>query len=131
MALKPLRPCNEIGCNELTRDRYCETHLHKEKERHKEYDTHTRFNPVNEMYSSFYHTKEWKSLRAFIKKRDKGFCLECKSKNKLKSMDVVDHIVPIRIDWTKRLDPSNCQSLCHSCHNAKTKRDLKLYSNQK
>ena len=38
MALKPLRPCNEIGCSELTRDRYCEKHLHKQKERNKEYD---------------------------------------------------------------------------------------------
>lgn len=125
MALKPLRPCNEIGCSQLTRDRYCESHMHKQTERHKEYDKLTRFNAENEQYMSFYHTKEWRTLRAAIKNRDRGLCLECKSKSKMKSMDVVDHIVPIREDWSKRLDPTNCQSLCHSCHNAKTKRDSK------
>ncbi|PFK07818.1 HNH endonuclease, partial [Bacillus cereus] len=38
---------------------------------------------------------------------------------------VVDHIIPIRVDWSKRLEPMNLQTLCHACHNKNTKEDEK------
>ena len=40
----------------------------------------------------------------------------------IKIGDVVDHIIPIRMDWSKRLEPTNLQTLCHACHNKKTKK---------
>ncbi|MEC2504384.1 HNH endonuclease, partial [Bacillus cereus] len=48
-----------------------------------------------------------------------------RSKDIIKIGDVVDHIIPIRVDWSKRLEPSNLQTLCHACHNKKTKEDEK------
>ena len=32
----------------------------------------------------------------------------------------VDHVEPHDGDWSKFIDPTNLQSLCHSCHSAKT-----------
>ena len=35
----------------------------------------------------------------------------------------VDHKIPLAKDYTLRLDYNNLQSLCHSCHSKKTKRE--------
>ena len=36
--------------------------------------------------------------------------------------EMVDHIVPVRKDWSRRLDPGNLQALCCKCHKMKTDR---------
>ncbi|MDK1740083.1 HNH endonuclease [Dellaglioa algida] len=41
--------------------------------------------------------------------------------NVVRRADVVDHITPLKIDWSKRLDWNNWQGLCHSHHNVKTR----------
>ena len=68
-------------------------------------------------------------MRELIYRRDHGLCVQCRSKDIIKIGDVVDHIVPIRVDWSKRLEPSNLQTLCHACHNKKTKEDEKKNKN--
>lgn len=35
---------------------------------------------------------------------------------------VADYIIPIRVDWSKRLKLTNLQTLCHACHNKDTKK---------
>ena len=47
----------------------------------------------------------------------------CLLKGIVKKADLVDHIVPIREDWSKRLDSTNLQSLCYRCHREKTRKD--------
>ena len=42
-----------------------------------------------------------------------------------KPADVVDHVIELTDDWSKRLDPDNLQSLCHVCHNSKTRHERK------
>ncbi|WP_260869875.1 HNH endonuclease [Bacillus thuringiensis] len=42
-------------------------------------------------------------------RRDSGVCVQCKSKDIIQIGDVVDSIIPIRVDWSKRLEPSNLQ----------------------
>ncbi|MFS1513957.1 HNH endonuclease [Chengkuizengella sp. SCS-71B] len=37
---------------------------------------------------------------------------------------MVDHITPIKEDWSLRLDLCNLQSLCHCCHNKKTAEEV-------
>lgn len=44
--------------------------------------------------------------------------------------DVVHHIIPVTVDWSLRLDYSNCQPLCHDCHNKQTAEDKIKYSNK-
>lgn len=47
----------------------------------------------------------------------------CEKKGIVTAANVVDHIIPLRIDYNKRLDVNNLQSLCNKCHNIKTKND--------
>nr|WP_282098271.1 HNH endonuclease signature motif containing protein [Staphylococcus aureus] len=36
---------------------------------------------------------------------------------------MVDHIIPTKVDWSKRLEKENLQPLCFECHNKKTKKE--------
>lgn len=59
--------------------------------------------------------------------RDKGLCLHCKDNRKIKVADMVDHIIPIKVDPSLKLKLENLQSLCNPCHNRKTAEDKKKY----
>ncbi|MGG3843266.1 HNH endonuclease [Anoxybacillus kestanbolensis] len=127
MPAKPLKPCAVPGCPNLTQDRYCEQHKIKEQqskaERHRYYDEYIRDQKARE----FYHSKEWQRVRRVALIRDKHLCQYCLSKKRITPADVVDHIVPIRVDWSLRLSLDNLQSLCNACHNKKTAEDKKKY----
>ena len=59
--------------------------------------------------------------RAAIKARDNGLCLLCKAQGRVSIGVVVDHITPL---WAGGSDAdSNKQTLCHPCHDAKTRRE--------
>ncbi len=66
-------------------------------------------------------------MREFVYRRDHGLCVQCRMNGIIKIGDVVDHIIPLLVDWLRRLDPVNLQTLCHACHNKKTKEDEKKY----
>lgn len=79
--------------------------------RRKQYDKSRRFDP----FHAFYNSKEWRSLRArFI--RAYPVCVHCGH-----MANQVDHIHPIRQNWDRRLDLTNLQPLCQSCHSRKTR----------
>ena len=40
-----------------------------------------------------------------------GLCVQCRSNDIIKIGDVVDRIIPIRMDWSKRLEPTNTNAL--------------------
>lgn len=69
-----------------------------------------------DMVWQFYRTAEWQALRRAVLRRFPA-CFLCGKKAKH-----VDHIVPIRVDWSRRLDVSNLRPLCHSCHSSETLR---------
>lgn len=109
MAKKPLRPCREIGCSNLTRKSYCKIH---KKNAHKNYNLLR-----DKETESFYKSSAWQRLRRLAYERDNGLCQRCLKAGILKRADVVHHIVEIKVDWSKRLELSNLESLCHTCHN--------------
>ena len=115
MNQKPLRPCNKIGCNQLTRDRYCEAHTNEQAIQTKQYDRYAR----DEKTVRFYSSNAWKKLRAVIRVRDNGLCQACLKDKRLVAGTLVDHIIPIKQDWSLRLTESNLQLICHSCHEKK------------
>ena len=82
------------------------------EERAKEW--HTSQRKQRDPRWGFYQTREWKALRAAFIRRF-PVCVLCGSKAKH-----VDHIVPIKVDWSRRLDPANLRPLCHSCHSSVT-----------
>lgn len=71
--------------------------------------------------TGFYQSRRWRSLRA-LKLSESPLCEECQRKGILTPAQMVDHIVPINKGGTP-LDMSNLQSLCGSCHAAKSARD--------
>lgn len=61
----------------------------------------------------FYQSAAWKKVRK-IQLTQHPLCIVCK-----KPATIVDHIIEIR-DGGSKLSLSNLQSMCVSCHNAKT-----------
>ncbi|MFA1819015.1 HNH endonuclease [Virgibacillus oceani] len=119
---KPHSICNEFGCNNLTKESYCEEHQHiqieKELKRHRYYNTNR-----DPAVIRFYNSKEWRALSEYVRAKNHYLCIQCD----LSPADLTDHIIPIEVDWSKRLDVNNCQPLCHDCHNKKTAEDKKKF----
>ena len=70
----------------------------------------------------FYSKKPWKQLRRSHLAANPT-CAECERKGRFREATLVDHIIP-RADAPEReLDPTNLQSLCVLCHDAKTAKE--------
>ncbi|WP_078392089.1 HNH endonuclease [Shouchella patagoniensis] len=127
MPPKPLRSCKAPACGKLTREKYCEDHEHlTEKDKRDkwiQYDKTKRYTEENKSYNAFYKSPQWIGMREAVKRRDKGLCVKCQMQKRLVPMAIVDHIRPLKDDWSLRLNPENLQSLCHACHNIKTARE--------
>lgn len=72
----------------------------------------------HEKYDSFYQSKEWSLLRNQKFYDAEGLCELCRKNGIIKEAKEVHHIVPIEIDWSKRLEYENLIALCSDCHNA-------------
>lgn len=60
---------------------------------------------------------DWKRLRAAVL-NDNPLCVECEEHGIVKAAEEVHHIVPISVDRSLRLVPSNLKPLCKACHDA-------------
>lgn len=73
------------------------------------------------------YNSQWDRLRLVVLKRDNYLCQECMRQGKLTPLCVkphdhaVDHRIPKAHGGTDDMD--NLQSICQSCHSAKTARD--------
>lgn len=75
--------------------------------------------------TEFYNSWPWrKKAKAF--KISNPLCVECQKNELIVPAKVVDHIVPINAGGAK-LDDSNLQSLCESCHNRKSAGESRGY----
>lgn len=72
-------------------------------------------------YNKFYKSREWEVLRQVAIVRDKGLCQDCLNNNKIVPFYTVHHIIPIKVDWSKRLNTDNLICLCESCHQIRHK----------
>ena len=113
MPRQALRPCNAVGCNRLSEYQYCEDHSHLGIQRHKIYDQNYR----DRRTARFYKSKEWLISRKKVLNRDHGLCQHCLKHQKITPADTVHHKVPLKVDWSRRLDLDNLESLCASYHN--------------
>lgn len=110
---KPLKPCKEFGCNELTRNSYCKNHEKNAQKTHRIYNKYKR----NQTAQSFYNSYEWQKVRRARLEMDNYLCQSCLRQGIVTKADVVHHIIELLVDWSKRLDINNLESVCHSCHN--------------
>lgn len=76
----------------------------------------------NEKFSSFYNSKEWKSLRNRKWYDCDGICELCKKNGIIRQGKEVHHKIEISKDWSKRLDYDNLILLCSDCHNSQHER---------
>ena len=112
MAMKPLRPCQKPGCYALVRGGYCSAHKPKQAPRKE---------------SAAWH--RWYSLDIWTEDLRPGqllrepFCRVCAQHGIRTRATDVDHVQDHKGDWSRFVDRSNLQSLCHSCHSRKTMRD--------
>lgn len=104
-------------------DKRCEACQNVQDTRHKLYDKYAR----DKDSTAFYKSKDWILKRQEALLRDNGLCLHCLANKRMKPADMVDHIKPIKVDWSLRLRLSNLQSLCNPCHNRKTADDKTKY----
>lgn len=73
----------------------------------------------------FYNSKDWKVTRMIIL-TESPFCCLCALDGKLTPANVVDHIIDIKDDPSKRLDHNNLRSVCTVCHNRKTAKTTQI-----
>ncbi len=115
----PKKICSGSGCNKLIdkkekRCSECESKRTTEKrEYNRKYDYHNR----EEKIKRFYHSSSWKNVRRYVLIRDNYLCQHCLRENVITSAELVHHIVEVKEDFSKRLDPDNCISVCKPCHN--------------
>jgi 5-methylcytosine-specific restriction protein A len=109
---KPLSPCPQPGCHELTSGGRCDAHR---REQYREQNAN-RPSPRQQGYDSNWE----RARRAWL--FEHPLCVACHAEGRLTAATVVDHIVPHRGDRRLFWDRGNWQSLCKPCHDRKTAR---------
>ena len=108
MPLRALRSCSYPGCPNLVRSGRCAEH--------QQLTTYERDPDTQRLYST-----RWKKRRKAQLARE-PWCADCLKQGIYTEATDVDHVAPHRGDrllfWTGAL-----QSLCHSCHSTKTRKE--------
>jgi len=106
------------------RDGFCDVHRRQTYRAQKQH--------VSQDYAErnrFYQRAAWKRLRAAHLQAE-PLCRACRRAGRLVEATVVDHVIPFESpNDPLALDAGNLQSLCKSCHNAKTGRDSRSNRN--
>lgn len=68
-------------------------------------------------YIKFYHTKAWHDARMLTLIHQYYLCQDCLREGKITVAKTVHHIVPLKDDWSKRLDQDNLEVICLEHHN--------------
>jgi 5-methylcytosine-specific restriction endonuclease McrA len=75
-------------------------------------------------YARFYKSRAWRATRyAFLKTQPRPLRCRCCGATAEFARLVTDHIIAIKVDWSRRLDPTNFQILCNDCNLAKASSD--------
>lgn len=110
MPSKPLKPCANRSCGELTWGTYCEACRKKRAQQ-------SESNRASASARGYNH--RWaKYSRAWLARNP--LCEYCKANGVTTPATVTDHIIPHKGDQRLFWDPTNHQSLCKSCHDHKT-----------
>lgn len=117
--------CKRVGCKKLVEkglnNGYCDEHKEygqKLKEEADKYRTQN-YNKTRKdtRESKFYNSKGWNKAREAALNRDNYLCQHCLEKNIINSKNLeVHHIVPLKHDYSLRLELDNLITLCRSCH---------------
>lgn len=70
------------------------------------------------------YDRTWERLRRMHLNAN-PYCVKCEAEGRVVFGRVADHVIPIAVDPTRRLDPSNLQTLCDPHHNRDKQREDK------
>lgn len=107
-----MKLCSHCGTVIPIGQAMCQSCKDKRTDNSKAYDKHIR----DRRSIKFYSSTEWKNARDYALHRDGYACQICKRNGKINAATEVHHIVPLKMDWSKRISPDNLISLCHACH---------------
>lgn len=122
--------CHWPGCTRAAEGYYCGEHGAMAEKRREERKKETRLfegtrRKASAEYNSLYHSRRWREMRlAFL--AENPCCALCGA-----PASIVDHIEPHRGDGQLFYDEGNLQSLCQSCHSAKTLRENAYFRRSK
>jgi 5-methylcytosine-specific restriction protein A len=116
MPMKPKHLCFYSGCGTLTDTTYCPKHTEVKKQARRDYDK------KRPSYYAWYDSARWQMLRSKILFAC-PLCVECSKLGRHTSASVVDHIVAHKGNINLFWDAENLQSLCKTCHSAKTSKE--------
>jgi 5-methylcytosine-specific restriction endonuclease McrA len=72
----------------------------------------------------FYSSRAWRAARyRFMRSQPRPLCCTCCGARAAHARLVVDHILAVKKDWSRRLDQANLQLLCDDCNLAKASSD--------
>lgn len=108
-------PCAAAGCAALTRTRWCE--LHGDERRAAGGRGTARERGYGAAWDRL--SRRWRAAHPL--------CCTCAERGVTTAAELVDHIVPTDVDSTRIMDETNLQSLCRSCHAAKTAEDERRF----
>lgn len=122
--MTPMKRCIHPGCRVLIpfTERYCEKHIGTVNQVYNKY-----YDNKDKEIKKFYNSKGWQNTRRYTMIHYDWMCQMCERKGLKQLADMVDHIIPVRMQWSKRLEFNNLQPLCNGCHNKKTADDKKRY----
>lgn len=73
---------------------------------------------------AFYSTQDWRRLRYRVLLEDGAVCILCGRNHAQHGVVIhVDHIEPLSLNWSRRLDRDNLQILCEDCNLGKSNLD--------
>lgn len=115
MTLKKICRCGKVIPYSIKRCPECEVKTEQERKQNIKYYKQNTYERDSK-YNKFYKSKEWIKVRQVAISRDHALCKDCLAKNTITSYNTVHHIIPIKEDWSKKLDIDNLICLCESCH---------------
>lgn len=118
--LKKICRCGKVIPYSMKRCPECEAKAEKKRKENIRYYKQTTYDRDSK-YNKFYKSKEWIKGRQLAIVRDHALCRDCLDKDVITPYNTVHHIVPIKEDWSKRLDIDNLICLCESCHQKRHK----------
>jgi 5-methylcytosine-specific restriction endonuclease McrA len=108
MPTKPLTPCRQLGCPELTNNGYCKNHLAINRSI---YDREKR----PKQSKKFYDSQAWRKVRK-MKLAEQPQCEQCLADGFTVLASAVHHDKSIEEFPELALTLSNLVSICSTCH---------------
>ncbi|MEI3638214.1 HNH endonuclease [Lactococcus lactis subsp. lactis] len=124
VVIRPLHYCTKHADKEAayqeSRERW--TNRTDNTKRYKDYNKRKReYSDIKVEQNKFYQSKQWKSIRDVVRRRDNFLCQYCKAHNRVRTGKIVDHIVPVEFDLNGKTIMDNLAFCCSKCHTRKTK----------